>query len=145
MKSLSSEIQIGAPIDLVWKVLTDFANWKDWNPMVTRAEGDAAVGSKLRITMRGPDGKDAMKYEANVITSSAPKSFRWRATAMAGFMLTNDRVFELREEDGRTVFTNREEFKGLMLPLFSGKMSEFVVPMLEEMNKALKAKAEGKS
>ena len=145
MKELSSQIQIAAPIEHVWKVLMNFADWKDWNPMVNQASGTAAVGTKLEITMRGPDGKNAMKYQPEVIESTASKSFRWRAKMMAGFMFTNDRVFELKEHDGGTLFTNREEFKGLMLPMFWSKMGQFVVPMLEGMNKALKVKVEGKS
>ena len=145
MKELRTEIQISAPIDKVWQVLTDFDHWKEWNPMVNQASGSALKGSKLEITMRGPDGKDAMKYQPEVIEANMPKSFRWRATMMGSIMFTNDRVFELREENGGTIFVNREEFKGLMLPMFWGKMSEFVVPMLEEMNKALKRKLEVKS
>ena len=54
---------------------------------------------------------------------------------MSGFMFTNDRVFELKEKNGGTELINREEFSGLMVPLFWNKMNQFVVPMLEKMNK----------
>ena len=145
MRELRTEIQISAPIDQVWRVLTDFGHWKDWNPMVNQAGGTASVGTKLQITMRGPDAKDAMKYEPTVIEVDPSKSFRWRATMMSGFMFTNDRVFELKEKNGGTVLINREEFRGLMVPLFWSKMNQFVVPMLEQMNMALKNKMEAKS
>ena len=145
MRELRAEIQISAPIDRVWKVLTDFDHWKDWNPMVNQASGGASVGSKLSITMRGPDSKDAMKYQPIVLEVNPPNRFRWRATMMSGVMFTNDRVFELKEQNGETVFINKEEFSGLMVPLFWSKMNEFVVPILEKMNKALKDKVEAKS
>ncbi len=144
MRELQTEIRIAASIDQVWQVLTDFDHWKDWNPMVNSANGNAALDSKVSITMRGPNGKDAMKYQAAVLEVSPPKSFRWRATMMSGLIFTNDRVFELREENGGTVFINKEEFSGLMVPLFWNKMNQFVVPMLEEMNNALKNKLEAK-
>ena len=64
---------------------------------------------------------------------------------MSGVIFTNDRVFELKEQNGGTVFINKEEFSGLMVPLFWNKMNQFVVPMLEKMNKALKDKMEAKS
>ncbi|MEK7810657.1 MAG: SRPBCC domain-containing protein [Pseudomonadota bacterium] len=142
MRELKSEIQIAAPIDQVWQVLTGFDHWKDWNPMVNSASGSATLGSKVDIIMRGPNGNDAMKYQAAVLEANSPKSFRWRATMMSGLIFTNDRVFELREENGGTMLINKEEFSGLMMPLFWNKMSLFVVPMLEEMNKALKNKLE---
>ena len=145
MRELKTEIQIAAPIDRVWQVLTDFEHWHDWNPMVNQVSGNAAVGSQLIITMRGSDGKDAMKYQAAVLEANPPRSFRWRATMMGGLMFTNDRVFELTEKNGGTVLVNKEEFNGLMVPLFWGKMKLFVVPMLESMNKALKEKLEARS
>jgi hypothetical protein len=145
MRELRAEIQIAAPIDRVWRVLTYFDHWKDWNPMVNQASGSASVRSKLNITMRGPDSKDAMKYQPTVLEVNPPKSLRWRATMMSGLMFTNDRVFELKDKNGETVFINREVFSGLMVPLFWKKMNQFVVPMLEKMNKALKDKMEAKS
>ena len=145
MRELRAAIQISAPIDKVWQVLTDFDHWEDWNPMVNQVSGNVSVGSKLNITMRGPDTKDAMKYQPTLLEVNPPRSLRWRATMMSGLIFTNDRVFELKEKNGGTVFINKEEFSGLMVPLFWSKMNLFVVPMLEKMNKALKNKLEAKS
>lgn len=142
MRALQTTIQISAPIDQVWQVLTDFEKWKDWNPTINQVSGSATAHSILNITMCGSEGKDAMKYKATVLESNPPRNFRWRATMMSGFMFTNDRVFELREKNGGTELTNAEQFSGLMVPLFWGKMSVFVVPMLEKMNQALKDKLE---
>lgn len=144
MRELRTEIQIAAPIDRVWQVLTDFDHWQDWNPMVNLASGNATPGSRLNITMRGPDGKDAMKYQPTLLEANPPRSLRWRATMMSGLMFTNDRVFELTEKNGGTELVNKEEFSGLMVPLFWSKMTLFVVPMLETMNQALKDKLENK-
>ena len=144
MRELRTKIQISAPMDQVWRVLTDFDHWRDWNPMVNQASGSASVGSKLNITMRGPNAEDAMKYQPTVLEANPPKSFRWRATMMSGLLFANDRVFELKEIDGGTELVNKEEFSGLMVPLFWNKMNQFVVPMLEKMNRALKEKLEAK-
>lgn len=145
MRELRAEIQISAPIDRAWRVLTDFDHWHEWNPMVNQVSGNATVGSRLDITMRGPDGKDAMKYQPTLLEVNPPRSLRWRATMMSSLMFTNDRVFELSEKNGRTVLVNKEEFSGLMVPLFWSKMTVFVVPMLEKMNKALKDKLEARA
>ena len=145
MRELQAAIQISAPIDRVWQVLTDFNHWSEWNPMVNHVSGNASVNSRLDITMYGPDSKDAMKYQPTILESNPPKSLRWRATMISGILFTNDRVFELREKNGETELVNREEFSGLMVPLFWGRMNQFVVPMLEKMNKALKNKIETNS
>ena len=98
MRELRTEIQISAPIDQVWQVLTDFDHWKDWNPIIKQVNGSATVHSRLKITMCGSDGKDTMQYQATVLEANPPANFRWRATMISGFMFTNDRVFELREK-----------------------------------------------
>lgn len=145
MRELKTVIQIAAPIDQVWQVLTDFNNWQEWNPMVNQVSGNAVVGSRLNITMCGAEGKDAMKYQATILETNPPNSLRWRATMLGGLMFTNDRVFELKEENGVTELVNKEAFSGYMVPLFWGKMQPYVVPMLEKMNQALKAKIVVKS
>ena len=145
MRELRTEIDIAAPIDKVWGILTDFNNWKDWNPVINQATGEAARGSELSITMRGKDGKDAQKYKAIVTNIQEPNLFRWRATMMAEFFFTNDKVLELEEIDSGTRLVHIEAFSGILVPLFWGKMEKAVPQILESMNGALKLIAEKNS
>ena len=142
MKELNTEIFIAAPIDKVWNELTSFETWKDWNPTVKEVKGSSAIGDKLTITMLANEC-DEKTYKAEVVECEAPKTFRWRAKMMAGFIFTNDRIFKLEEQDGGTKVTNTEAFSGLMAKMAGSKMDNFVVPILEKMNKALKEKMEG--
>ena len=144
MRELRTEIQISASIDKVWQVLTDFDHWKDWNPTVKQVQGSASLGAKLNITMMGEDCKE-MSYQSLVLEVSPPNVFRWRATMMAGFLFTNDRVFELKEKNGVTELIHKEEYSGLMVPLSWKKLNQLALPMLEKMNKALKDKLEASS
>lgn len=143
MREIKSEIQIEAPASKVWSVITDFTNWKSWNPIVNQVSGNAASGSKLRVTMKGKDGKDGGSYEPVILDFDAPNHLRWRGKMMAGFLMTNDKIFELKEVNGGTHLVQKETFSGLMVPLFWSKMEKWVPSMLDSMNQALKAKAEG--
>ncbi len=144
MRELRTEIQLSAPIDKVWQVITDFDHWTDWNPTVKAASGNASVGSKLSITIDGKGGRDA-NYQPIVQEAVPPKSFRWRATMMGGLAFKNDRVFELNEKDGGTELVHKEMYGGLMVPMMWSKVSEFALAHLEAMNKALKDKVEASS
>ncbi len=141
MREVRTEIQILAPIERVWQVLTDFENWKTWNPTVKQVNGSSSLGSKLDVIMSGKDCKE-MAYHPYVLEAVPPKSFRWRAKMIAEFLFTNDRVFELRENAGGTIFYHREEFSGLMVPMIWKRLNQFVLPTLEKMNAALKIKLE---
>jgi uncharacterized protein YndB with AHSA1/START domain len=63
MREIRAEIEIAAPLTKVWSILTDFDNWKEWNPIVDQASGVASPGSKLSITMGCGDGKKGNKIK----------------------------------------------------------------------------------
>ena len=142
MRELRTEIEIATPATKVWSILTDFDNWKEWNPIVTQASGTASLGSKLSITMCGKDGKDGPKYMPSVTIFDEPKLFRWRAKMMAGFLFTNDKVFELEETASGTRLIHIEAFGGILVPMFWGNLNKHVPSMLKSMNDALKIKIE---
>jgi len=142
MRELRTEIEIAAPLTKVWGILMDFENWKEWNPIVNQASGAAFMGSELSITMRGKDGKDANKYSPVIVKFEEPKSFCWRAKMMAGFLFSNDKVFELEEIASGTRLIHIEKFSGILVPMFWSKLDKGVLPMLKSMNDALKELAE---
>ena len=53
---LSTEIEIAAPVESVWRTLTDFASYPEWNPFLKRVEGNAAVGERLTVRAEAPGG-----------------------------------------------------------------------------------------
>ena len=142
MREIRTEIVIGAPLTKVWGILTNFDQWKAWNPIVSQASGVAALGARLSVTMCGKDGKGGPKFMPMVTILQAPKSFRWRAKMMFEFLFTNEKVFELEETDSGTRLIHKELFGGVLVPLFWGKFEKHVPAMLNSMNDALRAKAE---
>lgn len=145
MKELRTEIDIAAPTTKVWSILTDFNNWKEWNPIVNDASGVASRDSKLSITMvsdEGKGGKDGPKYMPVVTNTEEPKYFRWRAKMLGGILFTNDKVFELEEIDTGTRLIHKELYSGIMATLFWNKLNSAVPSMLSSMNGALKNIAE---
>jgi len=145
MREIRTEIEIAAPPTKVWSILTDFDNWKNWNPIVNQASGVASLGSELSVTMRGDDGKDGPKYMPIITKFEEPKFFRWRGKMIAEFLFTNDKVFELEETGSGTRLIHKELFSGMLVPMFWSKFDKGVPPMLKSMNDALKRKAEKSS
>lgn len=142
MRELRTEIDISAPPTKVWRIITDFQRWNEWNPIVNQASGVPSLGSKLSMTMRGEDGKDSMKYAPVVKEVDEPRFFRWRGVMMAGLLFTNDKIFELEETSSGTRFVHSERFGGILVPVFWSKLEKGVPPMLHAMNDGLKQRAE---
>ena len=47
MKEIHTEIEIHAPAERVWQVLTDFAAYPQWNSFIRRVEGEIRAGARL--------------------------------------------------------------------------------------------------
>ena len=71
------------------------------------------------------------------------KLFRWRATMMVGFVMTNDKEFQLEETSMGKRRIHKELFSGMLVPLFFTIVESKVSAMLNSINEALKVKAEG--
>jgi hypothetical protein len=138
---IETEIEIAAPPLEVWKTLQDIDAWQNWSPIIVKSSGKWAEGEKLDITMCGEKGKDGEvgpRYEPVIIKIEESKYFHWRAHMLAGFIFTNDKIFELTETAGGTKLVHKELFNGMLAPIFCGQMEAHVPEMLDSMNKALK-------
>jgi len=142
-QEIKTEIEITAPPQKVWSIISDINNWREWSPIIKESHGTASVGSELTITMIGKEeGKDGPKYNPVITELEEPNYLRWRAHMLTGFIFTNDKIIELEETGSGTRLIHKELFKGLLAPIFCGQMEKSVPPMLSSMNKALKELAE---
>ena len=143
LMEIESEIEIAAPADKVWAVITDIENWSEFNSAISASTGIAEKGSVHSVTMRGEEpGSAGPQYAPEIIVFDEGKSYRWRAVMGAGIIFTNDKVFELIPTDTGTLLKHNEVFNGMMLPLMKGFMQQGVPPILEEMNQAFKSETE---
>jgi len=46
-----AEIEIAAPAQRVWEILTDVAAYRQWNPFMPRLDGEVRVGARLRARL----------------------------------------------------------------------------------------------
>jgi uncharacterized protein YndB with AHSA1/START domain len=52
----SVAVEIDAPAEFVWDVLTDYARYPLWNPYTVRVDTTLVVGSPIDLTLLKPDG-----------------------------------------------------------------------------------------
>ena len=76
MKEIHTEIEINAPAEKVWKVLTDFAAYPEWNPFVRRGEGEVRVGARLHVYIQ-PSGGKGMSFRPTVLVADPNRELRW--------------------------------------------------------------------
>ena len=129
---------IHASPDKIWALLTDAAAFPRWNSTVTSIEGQIAEGQTLKLKV--PTAPERV-FKPKVSKVEVGRTMTW-SDGMAP-MFKGVRTFTLTPNtDGSTVFSMREEFSGLMLPMIKGSLPDFG-PVFETYVKDLKRAAEG--
>ena len=142
MKRIDTDIEIGAPPAEVWRILTDFASYPEWNPFVQSAVGEATPGEVLEVFLQPPNGR-GMSISPRVIVADPDRELRWRGRVLVSGVFDGEHFFILEALDGgRTRFLHGEIFTGLLVPFFSGVINKALAGF-ELMNVALKERAEG--
>ena len=83
MKTLAAKIDVEAPPDRVWEVLTDFPSYPQWNPFMFSVEGTAEAGAHLRIGMQRRGGM-VLRFGARVVVADPPRELAWSGEGLRG-------------------------------------------------------------
>jgi len=134
----SAEIDIEAPPQVVWDVLTRFENWPNWNPDVKSMSfpGPLAPGSEFR-----------WKAGPGTIVSTLDRIEPPRHIAWRGRTLTINAYHEwwLEPRHGGTHVRTEESFFGLLARLLRGTLQKTLDKAFEGGLEYLKHEAERRS
>ena len=143
MKELRTEIQIKATPEKIWSVLTDFKKYPEWNSMIKSFEGKLAEGEKVTVKLQQP-GSSAMTFKPTIKQVIPNKTFRWQGHLLVPGLFDGEHIFEIIEHGtGVCTFIHRENFKGILIPLFKKMIEMNTKQGFQSMNEALKKRCEG--
>ena len=138
MKTFNTTIAIDAPLIKVWSVLTDLPAWPSWNSTVPRVEGTVALGNKVTVYTTASPGR---AFPVKVTALEPPRVMVWAGGMPLG-LFVGQRTYTLTEHaPGKTTFTMREEFSGLLAGLI-GKSIPDLQPLFLEFAACLKRASE---
>ena len=141
MKSLHAAIEIDAPAERVWQVVSDFGKYADWNPFIVRAAGAVRVGERLDITISAP-GMKPVTFRPRVLDVEPGRLVRWKGKfKLPGLFDGRHALIVDALDGGRSRFTTHEDVTGLLLP-FAGRVMTASQQGFELMAQALKKRAE---
>ena len=141
MKSLHAAVEIDAPAERVWQVVSDFARYAGWNPFIVRAAGELRVGERLDITIAAP-GMKPVSFRPRVLDVEPGRLIRWKGEfKLPGLFDGRHALIVDPLGGGRSRFTTHEDVTGILLP-FAGKAMTASQPGFELMARAVKERAE---
>lgn len=130
-----SEIEIAAPPDAIWEVLTAFEGWPSWLRDVKSMsiDGPVAPGTVFR-----------WKAGPGTITSKLERVERPRLIAWTGrtFGIHAIHFWHLETRDGATFVRTEESYDGLVASLLRGSLQKTLDRALDDGLQDLKAEVE---
>jgi hypothetical protein len=139
---IKTEIIINTTPEKVWKILTNFRAYPNWNPFIKSIEGQVTIGEKI-IARIEPPGAKGMTFKPKILTVVKNRELSWLGHLLFPGLFDGKHKFELIDNgNGTTTFIQSEKFKGILVPFFKKQLKNNTKNGFIEMNKKLKERAE---
>lgn len=130
---LKTSIKIHSNAEQIWKVLTNFSEYNDWNPFILSVDGQVNEGNRIKVDLGN------MTFKPEVLVYEKNKEFRWLGHLIFKGLFDGEHYFKIIEnEDDTCTFVHGEKFKGFLIPMLKKKLLTETKMGFESMNKALK-------
>ena len=142
MKAIETHIIVDCTPEKIWDILTNFEEYELWNPFMTKVEGDAELGAKIKVQIHTRRGKQRI-YHPTITRFEINKELRWKGKSFLPGIFDGERIFLIdKTVDNKLAFFHKELFSGLGVKLVGNKLDENLSEGFEKMNLALKKRAE---
>ena len=141
---INTEIEINAPSETVWNLLTDTSKFPEWNPFIRRLRGELKAGQKLVVFIQ-PSGARGMEFNPVVLKVEPNRELRWLGRLVFPGLFDGEHIFQIEPlSNGGVRFRQREIFSGVLVPLLKSSLEIDTRRGFNEMNQKLKELAEDK-
>lgn len=137
MKQFSAEVEINAPAEAVWAVLTNAAAYPDWDPTMDSIEG--SIGLDEKLVLHTTLSKRAFTVSVKELIPNS--RMVWKSGFPLG-LFKGERAFVLTPKQDSIHFRLHEVFSGPLLPLFGHMIPDLHTSFLKFV-RSLKAEVEG--
>jgi len=139
---LETEAHIASTAEQVWAVMTDFGRYADWNPAIPSAEGEARVGTVLKVVIEWP-GLKRDRYALSVTEVEHGRVLAWLGHFGVRGLMDGDHRFVIEPLPAGGVRVQQvEDFAGILIPIMAPWLRDNVLRGFVAVNEALKRRVE---
>ena len=137
----TDRIQIDAPADFVWEVLTDVEKYGEWNPFTPRAGTDFKIGSPVFLLVRMGPAK--FRITESVRAFEKPRLISWGREFGTSRLLLAVREQHLEPVSNTSCsYHNVDLLSGVLSPIVSLLFGGYMRRGFGDVGAALKLRAE---
>jgi uncharacterized protein YndB with AHSA1/START domain len=134
-----TSVRIQAPVETVWRVLTDSAGYRAWNPEILEVDGVMAPGARITVRVKVQGGA-IRRLRMRVTACEPPARLEWTGGMPLG-LFVGRRTFVLTRQDACTLFSMHLSMTGPLAPLILKSLGDRQ-PDIDAFSAALRARVE---
>ncbi len=141
-RAVDTHIEINASAEEIWRVLTDFQAYGEWNPFIVAITGPVEADKQISVTIKLPVGLK-MDFKLLLQQLNPSREMIWIGTTLARNILDGRHYFVIESiSDNKVKFSQGESYRGVLLYFCWPFIQWSVSKSFADMNHALKRRAE---
>jgi hypothetical protein len=143
MREIETSLDISAPRERVWDILTEFRAWDEWNPVITRMRATLSPNAPVSFVIA--IGGRELKIKSEMLRVEHGREICWHGppSAALGFFVRGEHYLVVEGVGpARSRIIHGERFDGVLVPVIWKNLGRELEKAYSEMNRALKARAE---
>jgi hypothetical protein len=143
--AVSAEVEIDAPPERVWSILTDFDRYPEWNPFTVSVETALRVGEPVVMDVHLPGKRPSIRTEwVNRVEDG--RCIAWGMHMVGPAWLTANRLQWVDAlDEGRSRYRTADQMSGWLVPVVMTLYGDSMRRGFESVARALKDRAEKSS
>jgi hypothetical protein len=138
-----ADILIDRPPADVWRIVSNSTAYPDWNPFITRVDGEFRVGETIHIVLG--IRPDSMVFNPTVLVVRPERDLCWRGSVWIRGVFDGTHCIHLTAVTGGTHLEQTESFSGLLVGRLTKDVIEETQESFQAMNTAVKRRVETKT
>lgn len=130
-RTATTTMLVDAQREDVWRVVTQFDTYAEWNPYMRIEGGPPAVGSSIDVRL-DPEG-DERELDATIFVYKPPRKLRWQSRLLVpGVMDVEYEIIVAPVSPGVTQVTQHAREEGLLVPILGAAPTQAGLEMIGE-------------
>jgi hypothetical protein len=99
MMPFNATVTVEAPADWLWALITNFAHYDDWNPLVPTIRGEPRLNARLKLLL-APASRRPITLRARVLVAARNRELRWQGRSRIPGLLKLEHGFRIEQRAG---------------------------------------------
>jgi len=138
----SIKVDIEAPADVAWGVLTDLGRYREWNTFCPGIESTLEVGDPVVMTVMAPNSNELSTAVEHLVAVEPPRRLCWEARLRDGTVVARREQYVDSLGPGRSSYFTTDVFLGPGADQLMDQIGVWAKAGFDQVARGLKRQAE---